>query len=253
MQSIAAAQQPRTSQGIIPSYVLESIARNAAIEQQREAARHTLVLSAKHRTAAERERQLHRTVYDAHFSRDDRPPRDKVLLQEGDELLSQAEDPTNNANECYIGLKKTYDFYFDFFQRNLIDDNGMKLDGFVHAGDFLNAFWNGYEVVFGDGDGVIFNRFTDELDVIGHEFSHGVVEYTSELPYRFQSGALNESFADVFGIMIKQWGEVAPQTVDKASWLIGEGLWASGVNGRALRDMKNPGTAYDDPQVGKDR
>jgi Zn-dependent metalloprotease len=129
----------------------------------------------------------------------------------------------------------------------------MKLDGFVHAGDLYNAFWDGQEFVFGDGDGIIFNGFTDELDVIGHELSHGVVEYTSPLPYWFQSGALNESMADAFGIMVKQWGEGTPQTVDQANWLIGEGIWAAGVNGRALRDMANPGTAYDDDKVGNDR
>ncbi|KAL5357961.1 hypothetical protein BJX96DRAFT_182527 [Aspergillus floccosus] len=226
VQSIAAAQQQQTSQGIIPPYILESLARNAATEQQREAARRTLALRTKHRIAARRE--------------------------QGDELLSEVVDPTNNANECYIGLKKSYDFYFDFFQRNSLDDDGLKLYGFVHAGDLYNAYWNGYELVFGDGDGVIFDGFTDELDVIGHEFSHGVVEYTSELPYQFESGALNESLADAFGVMIKQWGEVTPQTVDKSNWLIGDGLWAAGINGRALRDMANPGTAYNDPQVGKD-
>ncbi|GAB1218260.1 hypothetical protein ATERTT37_007513 [Aspergillus terreus] len=252
VQSIAAAQQQRISQGIIPPYILESIARNPATEQQREAARHTLALSTKHRTAAARVRELHRTVYDAQNSRKPRPPRKKILIQEGGKLLSEAEDPTNNANECYNGLGKSYDFYFNFFQRNSVDDNGFELDGFVHAGDLYNAYWDGYELVFGDGDGVIFDGFTDELDVIGHEFSHGVVEHTSPLPYAFQSGALNESLADAFGVMIKQWGEGTPKTVDQADWLVGEGIWAEGVNGRALRDMANPGTAYDDPRVGKD-
>lgn len=252
VQSIAAAQQQQTSQGIIPPYILEALAQNAATEQQREAARHTLAYSTKHRTAAGRVRQLNRTVYDAQNSREDHLPRNEILLNEGDELLTNVEDPTNNANECYIGLGKSYDFYFNFFQRNSMDNRGMKLDGFVHAGDLYNAFFTGQELVFGDGDGVIFDGFTDELDVIGHEFSHGVVEYTSTLPYKYQSGALNESLADAFGIMIKQWGEGNPQTVDQANWLIGEGIWAAGVNGRALRDMANPGTAYDDDKVGKD-
>ncbi|KAJ5499311.1 Peptidase M4 C-terminal [Penicillium expansum] len=251
-QSIAAAQPQQTSQGIIPPYILETLARNAATEQQREAARHTLAYSAKHRTVAGRVRQLNRTVYDAQNSRDDHPPRDKILIPEGGELLSQETDPTNNANECYVGLGKTYDFYFNFFGRNSFDNNGIKLDGFVHAGDLYNAFFNGEELVFGDGDGVLFDGFTDELDVIGHEFSHGVVEFTSLLPYWYQSGALNESIADAFGIMVKQWGEGNPQTVDHANWLIGEGIWAAGVNGRALRDMANPGTAFDDDRVGKD-
>jgi Zn-dependent metalloprotease len=194
-------------------------------------------------------------VYDAQNSRDDPPPRNEVLIREGGPLLTPEQDPTNNANECYVGLGKTYDFYCNFFQRNSMDNKGMKLDGFVHAGDLYNAYWDGREFVFGDGDGVIFDGFTDELDVIAHEVTHGVVEYTSPLAYwDSQSGALNESLADAFGIMVKQWGEnpKSPQTVDQASWLIGEGIWADGVYGRALRDMKNPGTAYDDPKVGKD-
>ncbi|KXG50762.1 Peptidase M4 [Penicillium griseofulvum] len=250
--SIAAAQPQQTTQGIVPPYILEALARNAATEQQREAAGHTLAYSTKHRTVAGRVRQLNRTVYDAQNSRALHPPRDKIRISEGGDLLSQETDPTNNANECYVGLGKTYDFYFNFFQRDSFDNNGIKLDGFVHAGDLYNAFYNGEELVFGDGDGVIFDGFTDELDVIGHEFSHGVVDFTSRLPYVFQSGALNESLADAFGIMVKQWGEGSPQTVDQANWLIGEGIWGPSVKGRALRDMANPGTAYDDGQVGKD-
>jgi Zn-dependent metalloprotease len=251
-QRIVAVLQEQTSQGIIPPYILESLARNAATEQQREAARHTLAHSTEHRIAAGPVRQLNRTVYDAQNSRDDPPPSDKPLLREGDTPLTLEQDPTNNANECYIGLGKTYDFYFNFFQRNSFDNKGKKLEGFVHAGDLYNAFFDGSVLVFGDGDGVIFNGFTDELDVIGHEYTHGVVQYTSPLAYRFQSGALNESIADVFGIMVKQWGEGTPKTVDQSKWLIGEGIWADGINGRALRDMKNPGTAFDDPKVGKD-
>ncbi|GFF34169.1 hypothetical protein IFM51744_02358 [Aspergillus udagawae] len=251
-QGIAAARRQQTSLGIVPPYILESLSRNAATEQQREAARHTLAHRAKHRTDTKPTRHLDRTVYDAQTSRANDPPRDKILIREGGPLLTLEQDPTNNANECYNGLGKTYDFYFNLFQRDSMDNKGMKLDGFVHAGDLYNAFWDGKELVFGDGDGEIFNGFTDELDVIGHELTHGVVEHTSPLEYQFQSGALNESLADVFGIMVKQWSEDPPQTVDQANWLIGEGLFAAGVNGRALRDMKNPGTAYNDARVGKD-
>ncbi|KAJ5900049.1 hypothetical protein N7495_004793, partial [Penicillium taxi] len=216
-QSVVAAQQ-RTSQGIVPPYILESIARDAATDQQREAARHTLAQT-EHRVVAGHVRHLKRTVYDAHP-----PPYDKPLIVEGGELLSEVVDPTKNANECYIGLGKTYDFYFKFFQRCSIDDKGMELDGFVHAGDLYNAYWDGSRLVFGDGDDVIFNGFTDELDVIDHELSHGVVQYTSPFDYEFQSGALNESLADAFGIMVKQWGQDTPQTAKQSDWLIREGI-----------------------------
>ncbi|KAF2280036.1 zincin [Westerdykella ornata] len=201
-------------------------------------------------------RHLKRTIYNAQNSWDsDDLPRDKVMIKEGGVLISKEEDSSQDANECYVGFKKTYDFYFEFFKRDSVNGRGLKLDGFVHYGQrYANAFWDGREMIFGDGDGHIFNGFTDELDVIAHELTHGVVQYTSPLEYKFQSGALNESIADVFGIMVKQWGTDPehPQTVDQASWLIGEGIWAKNIKGKALRDMKNPGTAYDDATVGKD-
>jgi len=105
-------------------------------------------------------------------------------------------------------------------------------------------------MVYGDGDGVIFQRFTSALDVIAHELTHGVTQFTAQLAYQDQSGALNESMSDVFGSMVKQWA--LGQTVDQADWLIGAAILAPGFKGRALRDMANPGTAYDDPRLGKD-
>jgi Zn-dependent metalloprotease len=105
-------------------------------------------------------------------------------------------------------------------------------------------------MVFGDGDGDLFNRFTLSLDVIGHELTHGVVEDEAQLVYLFQPGALNESNADVFGSLVKQ--KLRNQTVQEADWLIGDGLFTSHVRGVALRSMKAPGTAYDDPVLGKD-
>jgi hypothetical protein len=105
-------------------------------------------------------------------------------------------------------------------------------------------------MVFGDGDGVIFGRFTASLDVIGHELTHGVVERTANLTYSGQSGALNESLSDVFGSLVAQ--HAAGQTADQADWLIGAELLLPGVKGTALRSMLHPGTAYDDPRLGKD-
>jgi Zn-dependent metalloprotease len=105
-------------------------------------------------------------------------------------------------------------------------------------------------MVFGDGDGQIFGRFTQSLDVIGHELTHGVTQYEAGLDYQGQSGALNEHMSDVFGSLVKQF--TLGQTAKKADWLIGAGLWAKGVKGVALRSMKAPGTAYDDPRIGKD-
>jgi Zn-dependent metalloprotease len=107
-------------------------------------------------------------------------------------------------------------------------------------------------MVFGDGDRELFNRFTISVDVIGHELTHGVTEDEAALTYAYQSGALNESVSDVFGSLIKQSDPANQQTAAAADWLIGAGLLASGVQGVALRSMKDPGSAYDDPVLGKD-
>ena len=155
------------------------------------------------------------------------------------------------VDEAYDGLGATFDFYEQVLDRNSIDDAGLALDATVHFGqDYNNAFWNSVQMVFGDGDGQIFNRFTIAVDVIGHELSHGVTEDESQLQYFNQSGALNESMSDVFGSLIKQF--LKNQTADQADWLIGEGLLASGIKGVALRSMKDPGSAFDDPLLGKD-
>ncbi|MCW2758077.1 MAG: peptidase thermolysin, partial [Nocardioidaceae bacterium] len=110
--------------------------------------------------------------------------------------------------------------------------------------------WDGSQMVFGDGDGQVFGRFTASLSVIGHELSHGVTQYSADLVYEGQPGALNESFSDVVGSCVKQ--AVAGETAAQADWLIGEGIFLPGVKGKALRSMAAPGTAYDDPRLGKD-
>ena len=155
-------------------------------------------------------------------------------------------------NEAYDFAGDTYDFYKQVFGRNSVDNRGMRLDSSVHYRRlFNNAFWNGMQMVYGDGDGRIFVHFTSCLDVIGHELTHGVTQFTSALQYEAQSGALNEHFSDVMGSLVKQWK--LKQTAAKADWLIGKGLLAPGVKGVALRSMKAPGTAYNDPRtLGRD-
>ena len=155
------------------------------------------------------------------------------------------------VTEAYDYSGSTYTFFKDIFKRNSIDTRGMRLDSTVHYGeDYNNAFWNGTQMVYGDGDGEIFQRFTKSIDVIGHELSHGVTQYEAALEYEGQAGALNESFSDVFGSLVKQYS--LKQRAEKADWLIGSGLFTSKVKGAALRSMKEPGTAYDDPTIGKD-
>ena len=155
------------------------------------------------------------------------------------------------VNQAYDGLGATFNFYWEAYRRRSIDGRGLALDATVHYGQgYDNAFWNGQRMVFGDGDGEVFTDFTGNLTVIAHELTHGVTENSAGLDYSGQSGALNESVSDVFGALTEQWSR--NQTADQASWLIGEGLFTAKVHGVALRSMKAPGTAYDDPALGTD-
>lgn len=153
------------------------------------------------------------------------------------------------VDEAYDGLGDTWRLYEGVYRRNSIDDAGLTLSGTVHfSQQYDNAYWDGEQMVFGDGDGVLFNRFTISVDVIGHELTHGVTGATADLAYKNQSGALNESISDVFGSLVKQYA--LGQSAEEADWLIGAGLLAADVQGVALRSMKAPGTAYDDPRLG---
>jgi hypothetical protein len=155
------------------------------------------------------------------------------------------------VNEAYDGLGATWELWATAYSRDSLDGKGMPLHATVHYGrNYDNAFWDGTQMVFGDGDGVIFEPFTKSLDVIGHELAHGVTEHTAGLLYQGQSGALNESISDVFGVLVKQ--KALGQSAAQADWLVGAELLNPSVKGRALRDMRNPGTAYDDPRLGKD-
>ncbi|MDQ2979781.1 MAG: M4 family metallopeptidase, partial [Acidobacteriota bacterium] len=155
------------------------------------------------------------------------------------------------VDEAYDGAGATYDLYRETYGRNSIDDRGMRLDSSVHYGSgYDNAFWNGSQMVYGDGDGKLFHRFTLCVDVVGHELTHGVTAHEANLEYHDQPGALNESISDVFGSLVKQ--RARGQTAQQADWLIGEGLFTSAVSGVSLRSMKAPGTAYDDPVLGRD-
>jgi Zn-dependent metalloprotease len=155
------------------------------------------------------------------------------------------------VNEAYDGSGNTYDFYANVFSRNSIDDRGARLLSTVHYGNgFDNAFWNGRQMIYGDGDGQLFTRFTIALDVIGHELTHGVTQFTAGLSYQGENGALNEHVSDAFGIMVKQYA--LNISAAHSDWLIGAGLFTPAVHGKAIRSMAAPGTAYDDPALGRD-
>lgn len=158
-------------------------------------------------------------------------------------------DPAVDEAFDYSG--DVWDLFAEQFGRPSVDGRGSALVVTVHYGqNYDNAFWDGQQLVFGDGDGQVFDRFTKPMDVMAHEFTHGVTQFTAALSYQGQSGALNESISDAFACMTKQ--RSLNQTADQADWLIGQGLFLPGVNAKALRSMTEPGTAYDDPQLGKD-
>jgi Thermolysin metallopeptidase, alpha-helical domain/Thermolysin metallopeptidase, catalytic domain len=161
--------------------------------------------------------------------------------------------PTGDVaiDEAYEWSGQTLELFEHAFARRSVDDRGSPVLATVHyARAYDNAFWDGTQLVFGDGDNRIFERFTKPIDVLAHEFTHGVTQHSAGFEYLDQPGALNESMSDVFGSMVKQYAR--GETAERADWLIGQGIFVTTVGGRALRSMLEPGTAYDDPLLGKD-
>lgn len=161
------------------------------------------------------------------------------------------------ADEAYDGAGAVWHFYKDVFDRDSIDDHGLRLDSTVHYGSaYDNAFWNGSQMIYGDGDGYLMHDFTGALDVIGHEMTHGVTQNESALVYQGESGALNEHLSDVFGILVKQ--RSLGLSAAASDWLIGVGIlippdpMPRGAVCRGLRDMLHPGTAYSGLAIGDD-
>ena len=159
-----------------------------------------------------------------------------------------------DVKNVYGAAKATWDFFYTIFKRNSLDNKGMLLIQSVHFREdpripFCNAFWDGTQMIFGDGDGKYFDSFTTDIDIVAHELTHGIIDFESDLVYRDQSGALNESFADVFGIMVKQWANRT--RARKSDWLIGKNILIG--KRYSLRSMKAPGTAYiNHPDIGTD-
>ncbi len=242
---------------LIPPYILEALSESKdarvrtlavdAIEASATARAVRTTLSTMPQMAAvpSPKGTKHRLVYDLR-GRDFSALPGKLVRSEGQ---GRTKDPA--VNEAYDHSGATYDFYRDVFNRNSLDDRGMSLISSVHLLRKLNnAFWNGEQMVYGDGDGRQFIRFTKSLDVVGHELSHGVVTHTCNLAYQGDSGALNEHFADAFGVMVKQWK--LDQTAAQADWLIGAGIMGPNTKAKSLRTFK-AGKAYaDDPVLGTD-
>ncbi len=238
---------------IVPPYLLKKLAENPdprirdrAIATLEATDRARTVRSAMARTlnvaspAAAVPTQKVRRVFDCQDTSD---LSRQLVMQEGGQLPADVA-----VQEAYDYAGVTWDFYNSIFNRNSIDNRGLTVVSSVHYSEngagFDNALWNGQQMIYGDG-GELFGRMTQCLDVVGHELTHGVTQYSAGLPYQGQSGALNESMSDVFGVVVRQWHEQQSDPAT-ANWLVGEGLLLAGG---ALRSMKAPGTANpDDPQ-----
>ncbi|GGG65663.1 MULTISPECIES: M4 family metallopeptidase [Sinomonas] len=272
----APSTRPRRHQGAVPPYLLERLAglreRRAralsgegpangfaadtrGIESVAELARRTLLEDARLR---ERRRgrplgdqrglraapgALHREISDAETT-EELPGR--LVRKEGQDPVADAD-----VNRAYDGLGETYRFLEQVLHRSSVDGAGLALEGTVHYGvGYDNAFWDGSRMVFGDGDGTVFSSFTGSLSIVAHELGHGLLQHTTDLAYEGQSGALNESFADVFGVLVDQFSR--GDTVETATWIVGHGIFLPGIKGVGVRSLKAPGTAYDDPALGRD-
>jgi Zn-dependent metalloprotease len=187
-----------------------------------------------------------RLIYDAQKNNISNLP-GKLVRKEGDALHKDAA-----VNEAYDHSGSTYDFYLKRFARNSLDGKGMAIISSVHVGKQLNnAFWNGRQMAYGDGDAIIFTRFTRSLDVVGHELTHGVIAHECNLEYQGESGALNEHFADVFGLLVSQWK--SKQTAANAAWTIGSGIMGPGTQAKALRTFTAAKAFENDPNLGSDQ
>jgi Zn-dependent metalloprotease len=238
---------------ILPPHILRAIAERGSPRQRARALasievserirgrRQVVGRMAPSAEACALERQ--RTVFDARHKY--APPYRRVRQEKGKRSRDRA------VNEAFDGAGATFDLFLEAYGRCSIDGRGLPMVSVVHYGaDYDNAFWDGQQMYYGDGDGLLFNRFTVAVDIIGHELTHGVTQYEAALEYQGQPGALNEHFSDVFGSLVKQ--RLRGQKAGEADWIIGGGLFTDEVDGDGLRSMAHPGEAYDDDLLGKD-
>jgi Zn-dependent metalloprotease len=241
---------------IVPPYVLSQMIEDGP-PQTRAAAIRTLAISERIRERRAVTRRLvqhspqvaaallappagvRQTVYDVSHGGQGNLPGTKAR-SEGDPATAD-----EAVNQAYSGAEATFGFYESVFGRNSVDGNGLELVSSVHfETGYDNAFWDGTQMVYGDGDDQMFKSggFTQCLDVMAHELTHGVTQFTAGLRYHVQSGALNESFSDICACLVRQ--RALGQAADQADWLIGEGIMGPQLPGAALRSLKAPGTAF---------
>lgn len=248
---------------VVPPFLLERIADHAVADAGQGVAVAHASSSAARTLAIDRELVRGRVDAPKTSARGARPATEKSVrsiydaenapVLPGKLVRAEGQSATGDesVDEAYDGLGVTFEFFRDVYGRNSLDGSGLPLEATVHYDrDYDNAFWDGDRMVFGDGDGEVFGRFTASLSVIAHELAHGFTQYASGLEYSGQSGALNESISDVFGVLVEQFS--LGVDAQDATWLVGSGLFLPAVEGLALRSMVKPGTAYDDDVLGRD-
>ncbi|WP_323381847.1 M4 family metallopeptidase [Myxococcus dinghuensis] len=195
----------------------------------------TVLVNARNGDAFERISRIHsalyRVIYDGHNST---PLPGSEVRREGDPPVA---DPVVNA--AYDNLGFTYQCYFDLFGRDSYDRAGAPLLATVHyRANYVNAFWDGTQMIFGDGDGSLARPFAFSTDVTAHELTHAVTQFESDLIYSGESGGLNESISDIFG-NVCEWHSRG-KVVTASTWMLGEDVWTPDIEGDAVRYMNNP-------------
>lgn len=142
----------------------------------------------------------------------------------------------------YAGV--TYNYYSTIHGRDSYNNAGAIMNSTVHYGvSYNNAGWNGSQMIYGDGDGSTFGPFSRALDVVAHELTHAVTEYSADLVYQNESGALNEATSDILGVAAEAWSY---GSVSSLTWKMGEDCYTPGTAGDALRYMNDPEAAGDE-------
>ncbi len=227
---------------IVPPHILEALARRGSITCKR-ALNDTARILEKRNTALNnlifrsiQESTGERLVYDSANRYEQRLA---LVRREHGSVSSDAV-----VNAAYDNSGYVREYFRNTFGLNSIDNKGMPVISNVHYGiKYNNAYWDGDEMTYGDGDGVEFRDFASSMDVVAHEITHGVTQFLANLEYYSQSGALNEHFSDIFATIIKQ--KYLGQHPSEADWLIGDEIVTGNFPGKAIRSLKAPGTAND--------
>ncbi|MBJ7410401.1 MAG: M4 family metallopeptidase [Phenylobacterium sp.] len=185
-----------------------------------------------------------RSIYDMQGTEHPKP---------GVPLRGEADRPINDlaADAAYDHIGVTYDFYKDVLDRRSLDGRGYPISASVRYGHMVaNAHWDGSQILLGEGDGEYFLSFARSLNIVAHEYTHGVISCSSNLAYQGQSGALNESFCDVMAAVVVQWRN--QESVEQANWIIGGEVVGPKLGVPGFRSFTKDPAFRDHPELGHD-